>query len=73
MEQYLNLGRNSNVKEYSIGSDYIDVVFGKGNCYRYSYKSAGMEKVEQMKILAQQGIGLNSYIMRYARKDYERK
>lgn len=26
MEQYLNLGGNSNVKAYSIGQDYIDVV-----------------------------------------------
>lgn len=72
MEQYLNLGGNSNVKSYSIGQDYIDVVFGKGALYRYSYKSAGREKVEQMKRLARQGVGLNSYIMRCARKDYEK-
>ena len=41
MEQYLNLNGNSNVKEYSIGQDYIDVVFGEGVRYRYSYRSAG--------------------------------
>ncbi len=70
MEQYLNLGGNSNVKAYSIGQDYIDVVFGRGARYRYSYRSAGIDKVEQMKMLARKGVGLNSYIMRYALMDY---
>jgi hypothetical protein len=72
MEQYLNLGGNSNVKAYSIGQDYIDVVFGRGARYRYSYRSAGIDKVEQMKMLARKGVGLNSYIMRYAKMDYEK-
>ncbi len=72
MEQYLNLGGNSNVKAYLIGQDYIDVVFGRGSLYRYSYKSAGKDKVEHMKMLARKGVGLNSYIMRYAKMDYEK-
>ena len=72
MEQYLNLGGNSNVKAYSIGQDDIDVVFGRGASYRYSYRSAGIDKVEQMKMLAKKGVGLNSYIMRYAKMDYEK-
>ena len=72
MQFYNNLGGNSNVRAFSIGVDYIDVQFNGGSVYRYSYRSAGREKVEQMKRLAVQGIGLNSYIMRNARKDYER-
>lgn len=72
MEQYLNLGGNSNIKAYSIGQDYIDVVFGRGALYRYSYMSAGKDKVEHMKVLARKGVGLNSYIMRYARLNYEK-
>ena len=72
MQLYNNLGGNSNVRAFSIGVDYIDVQFNGGSVYRYSYRSAGREKVEQMKRLAVQGIGLNSYIMRNARKDYER-
>ena len=59
------MGGNSNVKEYSIGQDYIDVVFGRGVCCRYSYRSAGIDKIEQMKMFARKGVGLNSYIMRY--------
>lgn len=69
----LNLGCNSNIKEYEIGEDYIDVVFGDNSLYRYSYMSAGREKVEVMKNLARQGSGLNSYIMRHAKQNYEKK
>lgn len=72
MEQYKNLGGNSNIRAFTIGNDYVDVVFNGGKSYRYSYRSAGMAKVEQMKRLAHQGYGLNSYIMRYARMDYEK-
>lgn len=72
MQIYKNLGGNSGVRAFSIGENYIDVQFSSGTVYRYSYKSAGIEKVEQMKILAMQGNGLNSYIMRYAKMDYER-
>lgn len=70
MQQYKNLGENSNVSAYSIGANYIDVQFDGGRVYRYSYDSAGAAKVEQMKKLAVQGCGLNSYIMRYAKMDY---
>lgn len=73
MQAYKNLGGNSNIKAFYIGEDNIDVQFNGGDIYRYSYQSAGREKVEQMKKLAVQGVGLNSYIMRNARKNYERK
>lgn len=71
MQIYRNLGGNSNISAFSIGNDYIDVKFNGGSIYRYSYKSAGIDKVERMKKLAIEGCGLNSYIMRYAKKDYE--
>lgn len=72
MQLYKNQGGNSNIKAFTIGEDYIDVQFNGGSIYRYSYRSAGRDKVEQMKRLAVQGSGLNSYIMRNARKDYEK-
>lgn len=72
MQLYKNLGGNSNVRAFDIGGDYIDVQFNGGAVYRYSYRSAGKEKIEEMKKLAVQGCGLNSYIMRNARKDYEK-
>lgn len=72
MQSYSNLGGNSGVRAFTIGVDYIEVQFQTGRIYKYSYRSAGREKVEEMKRLALQGCGLNSYIMRYAKMDYER-
>lgn len=73
MQTYKNVGGNSGVRAFFIGEDYIDIQFsGTNRIYRYSYNSAGSEKVEKMKKLAIVGSGLNSYIMRYAKNDYER-
>ena len=73
MQRYLNRNGNSNVAYYEIGNTYIDVCFfGSQKTYRYSYASAGRYHVEQMKILAQNGCGLNSYIMRNVRFSYEK-
>lgn len=73
MEQYKNINGNSSIRAFSCGKDYIDVQFMSGGIYRYSYRSTGKMKVDQMKRLAIQGWGLNSYIMRNARKEYERR
>ena len=73
MTKYQNYGGSSNVESYRLGTTFIDVKFFKTQkIYRYSYDSAGKEKVEAMKDLARKGRGLNSYIMRYARFDYEK-
>lgn len=73
MQTYANNGGNSNIRAFEIGTDYIDVQFnGGGKVYRYSYKSAGEEKVEYMKELAKRGSGLNSYINRFVKFNYER-
>ena len=72
MQLYKNLGGNSNILSYDIGDNFIEVQFKNGNKYKYSYRSAGIDKVEKMKVLAVSGQGLNSYIMREAKYDYER-
>lgn len=73
MRPYVNTDGDSNVEAYEIGANYIEVKFkGKAKVYRYSYISTGRENVEQMKILAQRGTGLNSFIMRNVRTRYER-
>lgn len=72
MQRYENRGGNSNVIAFTIGIDFIDVQFGGGRIYRYSYRSAGADKVEKMKELANQGVGLNSYVKRFANNDYEK-
>ena len=73
MQPYRNVNGNSNVEAYKIGDNYIEVKFrGTAKIYCYSYNSAGMVHVEKMKELAEQGHGLNSYIMKNARFGYEK-
>lgn len=72
MISYKNLSGNSGVSMYEIGSDFIRVLFhGNSRIYTYSYRSTGMQHVEDMKILAQRGSGLNGYINQYCRYSYE--
>lgn len=71
MERYANRRGNSGVRGYIIGEEYIDVMFSNGAVYRYSYRSAGNAKVEEMKRLAIAGYGLNSYIKLHANNNYE--
>lgn len=71
MEEYKNLGGNSGIKAYAIGKDYIEVQFSDNSIYRYSYGRAGAIHVEEMKKLAVSGRGLNSYIMKYVRLNYD--
>ncbi len=64
METYLNLSGTSGVLAYQIGADYIVVQFKEGQYafYKYTYSSASSGVVENLKSLAKQGRGLNSYI-----------
>lgn len=63
MEKYLNRGSNSGVVAYEVGSDNIKVKFnGTVKIYKYSYLKAGRTHVENMKMLASNGVGLNTYI-----------
>lgn len=72
MEQYGNLGRDSGVKGFNTGEDFITVFFnGSSRSYRYSYRKAGRSHVEQMKALARRGEGLNAYINKYVKDLYD--
>lgn len=64
METYRNLTGGSGVVAYAIGIDSIDVRFksGRFTLYSYTYASAGKEAIDKMKLLAKQGLGLNSFI-----------
>lgn len=73
MERYKNLGGNSGVVAYEIGSDFIRVQFSDGSIYLYTYASAGSHNIEHMKQLARNGQGLNSFINTIVRKAYARK
>jgi hypothetical protein len=72
MERYRNAGGDSGVYAYEIGADYIAVMFsGTSRTYTYSYRKAGSSHVEQMKVLALRGSGLNSYINKYVKHLYD--
>jgi hypothetical protein len=71
MEPYGNLSGNSGVTAYAEADSYIEVQFRGGRVYTYSYAHAGIEHVEQMKLLARAGKGLSTYISRHARNLYD--
>ncbi len=67
---YENLGGNSGVAAYQIGSEFIRVQFSTGAIYQYTYESAGQNNIEEMKNLAKKGQGLNGYINRNVKYRY---
>jgi len=70
MTTYRNTGGNSGVSAYECGSDYIKVRFLTGDVYHYTYQSAGRSNIEHMKVLAENGSGLNAFINTTARSLY---
>ena len=73
MTPYANLGGNSGVEAYRIGARQVTVQFDGGAQYVYTYASAGQEHVERMKLLAQAGRGLATYISQHVGSDYAAK
>jgi hypothetical protein len=72
MERYRNTTRESGVVAYEIGPDYIRVQFlGTFRTYTYSYRKAGKVHVDNMKTLAYNGSGLNSYINSHTKNLYD--
>lgn len=60
MDRYNN--RRSGVKGYSFGDTYITVYFKSGGIYTYTFSSCSELDILNMKILAVENIGLNTYI-----------
>ncbi len=61
---YADVDHDSNVEAYQIEPDRITVKFksGTNQYYEYTYSSAGSSNIEHMKMLAESGDGLNSFI-----------
>lgn len=73
MIAYKNRRGDSGIAAYNIGLDFIDVqFFNTTKIYQYSYRSAGSQNIEQMKKLATDGCGLNSFIMKNVKDRYVR-
>lgn len=58
-------GKQSGVKSFYPGSDYIIVQFQNDELYKYSYASCGSGHVEKMKTLAARQQGLSTYISQH--------
>ncbi|MCD9521553.1 hypothetical protein GLP21_10380 [Photobacterium carnosum] len=75
MTPYMNRNDNSNIEAYEIDGDSITVKFmsGRWQYYLYTSQKPGPIVVEKMQDLAREGRGLNSYISRVVRTNFERK
>ena len=73
MRLYKDIHGDSNIESYETGADYIWVKFKAGYTYLYNYAHTGIEHIEQMKILAANGDGLNTFINKYVTKSYAYK
>ena len=73
MNIYSNLGGDSNVKSYEINSNSIRVMFNDFSIYEYTSSSVGIINLERMKLLADRGSGLNSFINTTVKKNYSRR
>lgn len=73
MVSYKDINGDSGVLGFEISNDRIIVEFKGGSQYLYSYASAGQIHIEKMKVLAQNGDGLNSYINKNVRTKYEKR
>jgi hypothetical protein len=71
MKRYGN--RNSGISAYEIGDNHIKVKFSdRSVIYTYSYRKAGKIHVENMKKLAKDGKGLNTYINQHVKDSYDK-
>ena len=73
MTPYKNKEGHSGVTGYQTAPDSISVEFNHDTVYLYTYKSAGKKVVEKMKLLAEAGRGLSTYISREVRGKFDQK
>lgn len=72
MKVYSDLYRYSDVYGYEFDETSITIWFkGADKTYKYSYQKVGKYHVDNMKILAQKGDGLNEYINNHVRNAYD--
>ena len=71
MQSYSGAERDSGISAYEIGPEFIEVEFTGAGIYAYTYNSAGRDHVENMKVLAASGKGLNSYINDHTKDHWE--
>lgn len=73
MPVYKNSSGKSGILSYSIGNDFIKIVFRDGEAYLYTNLSAGVRHIKNMKKLAEAGKGLTTYINQHVKEKFEKK
>jgi hypothetical protein len=73
MHPYQSSNHDTGVIAYQKGSGHIAVKFKDGSVYLYTNKSAGRNSINQMKKLAEAGVGLTTYISQHVKDRYEAK
>lgn len=73
MKIYKNVSGKSTVARYELAKDFVTVRFTNQSVYRYSNQSAGSGNVSQMKVLAEAGKGLGTFIEANVKEKFARK
>ncbi len=73
MKRYQNLSGKSKVTMYELAKDVVTIRYANQEVYRYSNQSAGMANIGKMKVLAQAGKGLETFINANVKEKFARK
>jgi len=73
MHLYKNLSKDSTVTRYHIAKDALTIRFTDDSVYIYSNQSATPVAISKMKILAEAGKGLGTFITANLKDRYSRK
>ena len=73
MKKYKGISGNHGITSYKILERGIILEFQYKDLYLYDYFKPGKEHVEQMKILAESGKELTTYVNQNVRENYKKK
>ncbi len=62
MKQYKDTDNDSNIEAYEYGDNWITIRFKDDSEYDYSNETVSQYELNQMKLLADEGDGLNAFI-----------
>ena len=73
LKKYKGISGNNGITSYKILGKGIVLEFRYKDLYLYDYTKPGKKHVEQMKILAEGGKGLTTYVNQNVRDNYKEK
>ncbi|RYE22821.1 MAG: hypothetical protein EOP51_12315 [Sphingobacteriales bacterium] len=73
MKPYQNKSGKGGIAAYENGDDSIIIKFKGDRIYLYNTDAPGKKHVNKMKMLAEAGQGLATYINKYVRENYAEK